>query len=165
MCDSLAVHQDVHRPAVHLVVVFVSVLPREEEEEEEEKRQHRVWAACQPSAAVELSDALTMSSLASLTDVTANTKISGMAVVYQSSADTSGINCTDTHADVSVFEIESSNGALPAKVIGVYYTRRKLERKIFDFKHRVARAAWKQMCISVVGVKIWEENTTAVLDG
>lgn len=108
MCDSLAVHEDVHRPAVHLTVVFVSVLPSEEEEEEE-KRQQRVWAACQPSAAVELGggggDALTMSSLASFTDVTANTKISGMAVVYQSSADTSGINCTDTHADMSVFEI------------------------------------------------------------
>lgn len=95
-----------------------------------------------------------MSSLASFTDVTANTKISGMAVVYQSSADTSGINCTDTHADVSVFEIESSNSALPAKVIGVYFTRRKLQRKIFDFMHQVARTTWKQMCISVVGVKI-----------
>ena len=55
---------------------------------------------------------------------------------------------------------KAKNRVLPGNLqkLFVFTSEDENHRRRFDFKHQVARTTLKQMCISVVGVKIWNSQ-------
>ncbi len=62
---------------------------------------------------------------------------------------------------------KAKNRVLPENLLKlfVFTSEDGNHRRRFDFKHQVARTTLKQMCISVVGVKIWNSQQLQDLKG